>query len=138
MPTRPVVLDTHVWVWWMAKAPLSTAAIEAIDAAAARGDVLVPAISVWEVAMLVQRGRLILTSPIRDWCAWALAQPGFSLAPMTPHLAIDSVGLPGVLHQDPADRLIVATARCAEATLVTRDRKLLSYAAEGHVLALAA
>lgn len=138
MPSRPVVLDTHVWVWWMMKAPLAVAAIEAVDEAAARGGVFVPAISVWEVAMLVSRGRLVLSSPLHEWCARALDQPGFALAPLSPDVAIDSVTLPGELHLDPADRMIVATARCLDATLVTRDRKLLGYAADGHLLALAA
>ena len=140
MPDRPtaLVLDTHAWIWWAIGEPLDDAARAAIGRAASRGAVLVPAISVWEVAMLVSKGRLAMAMPVGEWCRQALALPGFSLAPLTPDVAIESCQLPGVIHPDPADRMIVATARVLGATLVTRDEKLLAYGAAGHVVTLAA
>ncbi|MDB5099285.1 MAG: hypothetical protein JWM80_3706 [Cyanobacteria bacterium RYN_339] len=122
-----VVLDTHAWIWLMNGQPLADAAREAIAAAAAHGAVLVPAIAVWEVGMLEAKGRLALDGPVLAWVERALAAPGVQLAPLTPRIAIDSTALPGELHGDPADRLIVATARQHDALLVTRDAKLLGY-----------
>jgi PIN domain nuclease of toxin-antitoxin system len=138
MPERSVtlVLDTHTWIWWAGGAPLNAEARAAIERAAAHGAVLISAISVWEVAMLVSKGRLVLSMPIGEWCRQALALPGFSLAPLSPDVAIESCQLPGDIHQDPADRMIAATARMLGATLVTRDEKLLAYGAAGHIATL--
>lgn len=131
--TSGVVLDTHAWIWWVAGAPLSNDAKLAIEAASRSGSVLIPAISVWEVAMLESKGRLSLSVPVREWCRRGLSLPGFSLAEMTPEVAIESCQLPGAIHSDPADRLIVATARIHGVKLVTRDEKLQAYGAAGHV-----
>lgn len=109
-----------------------------IESAASRGAVLIPAISIWEVAMLVGKGRLALSMPIGEWCRQALALPGFSLAHLTPDVAIESCQLPGGLHHDPADRMIAATARVLGATVVTRDEKLLAYGTAGHIVTVAA
>lgn len=131
--TAGVVLDTHAWIWWVAGAQLSEDARAAIEAASRVGTVLVPAISVWEVAMLESKGRLSLSVPVREWCRRGLSLPGFSLAELTPEVAIESCQLPGTMHPDPADRLIVATARVHGLKLVTRDDKLQVYGAAGHV-----
>lgn len=106
-----------------------------IEAAARANEVLVSAITPWEIAMLSGKGRLALGREIGDWLDEALATPGIALAPITPGIAVDSVGLPGDFHADPADRLIVATARHANATLFTADRAILDYADAGHVKA---
>lgn len=129
-----LVLDTHVWVWLVAgDTTLSPEARRAIEQAAADGAVLVPAIAVWEVAMLEARGRLVLGQPVLQWVEQALSAPGLDLAPFSPDVAVESVQLPAPFHDDPADRMIVATARVAGATLVTRDRQILDYGARGHI-----
>lgn len=128
-----VVLDTHVWVWWAGGVAIEPHARRLIDAAAGAGQVYVPAISVWEVAMLVSKQRLTFATPVAAWCDGALALPGFVLAPLEPRIALDACALPGELHADPADRIIVATTRVLGATLVTRDEKLLAYGAAGHL-----
>lgn len=134
-----LVLDTHVWVWLvMGNAALSSEARAAIEQAAADGALLVPAIAVWEVAMLELRGRLVLSKPIAQWIDEALAAPGLNLAPFSPDVAVESMRLPTPFHNDPADRMIVATARVADATLVTRDRKILDYGDSGHLAVLQA
>ncbi len=86
--------------------------------------------------MLTQKGRLALGRETGAWLKEALSLPGISLAPITPDIAVDSVGLPGDFHADPADRLIIATARQANATLLTADRAILDYAAAGHLHAV--
>lgn len=107
-----------------------------IDAAGRADQVLVSAISPWEIAMLAEKGRLALGRETGAWLDEALSVPGITLAPITPAIAVDSVGLPGDFHADPADRLIIATTRRANATLFTADRAILDYAAAGHVLAV--
>lgn len=134
-----LVLDTHAWVWLVAgDATLSPEARDAIERDAVDGAVLVPAIAVWEVAMLDRRGRLVLGKPVLQWVEDALSAPGLDLAPFTPDVAVESARLPAPFHDDPADRMIIATARIAGATLVTRDRKILDYGARGNVAVLAA
>lgn len=96
---------------------------------------LISAITPWEIALLARKGRLPLGREAGAWLDEALSLPGISLAPITPAIAVDSVGLPGDFHADPADRLIIATARHAEATLFTVDRAILDYATAGHVMA---
>ncbi len=134
-----LILDTHVWIWLVDGVPdLGAATRQAIEKEASRGVVRVPAISIWEVAMLENKGRIVLAMPCARWVEAALAAPGLDLAPLTPEVAVESVYLPGEFHGDPADRMIVATARLADATVATRDRRILDYAALGHVKALAA
>ena len=124
-----LLLDTHYFVWLQLgitshlKAPVR----RAIDEAAAAGNLLISAITVWEVAMLLSKGRLELYSPVEDWIRTALATPGLSVAPVTPEIAIESCNLPPPFHGDPADRIIAATARKMGARLLTRDRKLIEY-----------
>lgn len=134
---RQIVLDTHAWVWLMSGVSLlSSAARDAIDDAARVGAIRITAISAWEVAMLERRNRLTLSRPVLEWIHSALAAPGVSLAPLTPEIAVDSCNLPGEPPRDPADRLIIATARARGAHIVTRDAAIIAYAQEGHVRAL--
>ena len=123
-----IVLDTHVWVWWVSGLePLSTRAASLIDQAVRDRAILVSCISVWEVAMLVKRGRLALTMDVEDWVARSEALPFLRFVPVENRVALAAVGLPEPLHGDPADRIIVATARTLGATLVTRDERLWNY-----------
>lgn len=134
-----VLLDTHALVWLVAgDARLSAEARESIEAAAAQRSVHVSAITPWEIAMLVAKGRLVLDRDVMEWVQATLALPGLRMAPLEPAVAVASTRLPGELHGDPADRLIVATARHLGATLVTADAALLAYARLGHVQALPA
>ena len=134
-----VVLDTHALVWLVdGDRRLPAAARKRITAAAQNSQVWVSAITPWEVAMLVAKGRLNLNRDAMDWVDAALALPGLRLAPIEPTIAVASTRLPGELHGDPADRLIVATARHLGATLVTADAQLLAYGSLGYVAVLAA
>jgi len=134
-----LLLDTHVWLWLVAGRPdLSTEARHTINEAAAAGALRIAAISLWEIALLASRGRIVLGKSIGLWLEEALTDPGPAIDPLTPQIAIESCALPDVFHRDPTDRLIVATARVANATLMTRDRRILDYAARGHLTAIAA
>lgn len=131
-----IVLDTHVLVWALADSPrLGVRTKARIDDERRRDRVGVSAITPWEIALLVAKGRLQLAMDVRAWIDRALSTPGVDLCPLEPTIALDSVELPGDLHSDPADRFLIATARHWSAALVTADEKILHYAAAGHVLA---
>lgn len=134
----PTVLDTHVWIWMVEgdRTMLSPSAVDAIEEAGKQGAVRVSAISVWEVAMLEQRGRISLSRPIDDWVDAALAAPGVQLLPLSPEIAIESTRLPGAPHGDPADRILVASARIVGGRLATCDREILAYARGGQLAVL--
>ncbi len=132
-----LLLDTHAVLWLDSGAPMSDASRAAIEAAARRGEVLVSPVSAWEIGLLAAKGRIALDLEPRRWFARFLGLPGVRLVPLTPDAAILSSFLPGGLHNDPADRLLVATAVVLAATLVTRDARILAYADTGHVAALA-
>ena len=126
-PAAPLLLDTHAWVWWVnGGAELSESVRRQIDAARADERLWVSAISAWEVALLAQRGRLVLRVPVREWIARCEALRGLRFLPVDNAVAIRSVELTG-LHADPADRLIVASAEQLVATLVTRDERLRAW-----------
>ena len=122
-----IVLDTHVWVWWVhASDQLTSPQAQIIEAN--ESDVIgVSAISVWEIAKLVQFDRLELPCRLREWFDAALNYPGIRLLGLTPEIAIESTQLPGEFHRDPADQIIVATARLNNCPLVTSDDKILRY-----------
>jgi PIN domain nuclease of toxin-antitoxin system len=122
-----IVLDTHVWVWWVHEVErLSASQRDAITAN--EPDVVgVSAISCWEVAKLVERGRLELPTSLENWFDQALSYPGVQLLALTPEIAIEFTRLPGEFHRDPADQIIASTARAYGCPLVTSDAKLLNY-----------
>jgi len=122
-----IVLDTHIWVWWVHSVErLTEAQTEAI--AANEDDVIgVSVISCWEIAKLVEYKRLELPCPLKEWFEQALGYPGIRLLELTPEIVIESTQLPGEFHHDPADQIIVATARIYGCPLVTSDDKILKY-----------
>lgn len=130
-----ILLDTHAWIWLRAgeSASLRKSSLDAIAEAARRSALNVSVISVWEVAMLAAKGRVHLGLSAAQWVRRALAAPGLVLADLTPEIAVESSFLPGEFHSDPADRMIVATARAIGATLYTKDRAILAYGRSGHV-----
>ena len=130
-----LLLDTHVWIWMMegAKNELSSTTVALIEDAGGRSELLVSAISVWEVAMLEAKRRITLSTSVHEWVSAALTARGLRLAELTPEIALESSRLPGDSHGDPADRIIVATTRVLGATLVTCDEQILTYGASGHV-----
>lgn len=132
-----VLLDTHAWIWLLnGSGRLGPKARKAIQRSLNEGAVLVSAISPWEVAMLVSKGRLVLDRDIDEWVKKALSLPGFRLEHISPEIAVASTRLPGTIHADPADRMIAATARNIGAVLITADRLLLDYGVAGYLKTL--
>ncbi len=135
---HPLLLDTHVWIWLMNGAePLKSSRMRPQLEETARGaGLLVSAISVWELGMLEAKGRLSFSLDGEEWVRQALAVPGVTLAPIAPKIALASSRLPAAFHGDPADRIIVATARLVGAGLVTKDKKIITYGKKGHLSVL--
>jgi PIN domain nuclease of toxin-antitoxin system len=122
-----IVLDTHIWVWWVHGDPqLSATHFTYLQAQETQG-LGVSIISCWEVAKLVETTRLILPLPVETWLSHALGYPGVRLLNLTPRIVVESTQLPGVFHRDPADQMTVATARVYNCPLITVDRKILQY-----------
>ncbi len=135
---KGLLLDTHVWIWLMeGSTELKLRQQKIINEAAQQSTVNIAAISVWETAMLATKGRIKVEKSLLAWVQEALALPGIELKPLTPEIAVESSQLPGNFHGDAADRLIVATARLHQLTLLTRDQKILNYAKKGHISVIA-
>jgi PIN domain nuclease of toxin-antitoxin system len=136
--TDPVLLDTCACIWLMSGESMSAASLSAIRAARrARAGVYVSPITAWEIGTLYSKGRIALTLLPEVWFETLLALPGVRLADLTPRDLIASTALPGAPPNDPADRIIAATARLNGYLVITRDGKLLSYASLGHIRARA-
>lgn len=132
-----ILLDTHVLVWGVEENNhLGPYALAAIDRELNVASVKISAITPWEIAMLVERGRLLLRRELSDWMSAVQALEGLEIVALTPDIAVESVRLPGSFHADPADRIIVATARILDAILITADRAILAYSKAGHARAI--
>jgi PIN domain nuclease of toxin-antitoxin system len=123
-----IVLDTHTLLWWVGGLALGKQALAAIERESrGNGEIVVSSMSVWEIALLVSRGKLKLSMDIHDWTRHVSRIPRVRFMPVDNGIAIQSIDLPGQFHNDPADRVIVATARTLAAPLVTKDRLIRKY-----------
>ncbi len=123
-----ILLDTHTWLWVMiGDSILKPSFRKAFDNSLKIHSVLISPISIWEIGMLVEKKRIEIDMDTQEWVDQALDIPGIRLSAMTPRIAIQSTRLPGVLHADPADRILIATAHEENAVLVTCDEKILKY-----------
>jgi PIN domain nuclease of toxin-antitoxin system len=132
-----LLLDTHAVLWLDSGERMNSHALEAIDAAAQEGGVLVSPVSAWEIGLLIAKARISLDIAALAWFERFLALPGVRLTPLTVAAAITSSALPEPFHGDPADRLLVASAREIACPIVTRDRRILEYAETGAAQAIA-
>lgn len=130
-----LLLDTHVWIWLMNGAdPLKSSKIlPQIEEGVKNSLLRVSAISVWEVAMLEAKGRIHFSLNCLDWVEAAVSAPGISLVPLTPEIAVESTRLPGKFQGDPADRILVATARKLNAILITQDKEIVKYGQQNYL-----
>jgi PIN domain nuclease of toxin-antitoxin system len=123
------LLDTHTWVWWVTEdRRLSKRAQSAIARSQRAGDVWVSLISIWELAKKIEKNQMVLDRPVDQWLDAATTMTGLHLADLTRPILVESCQLPQPFHGDPADQIIVATARHENAVLVTRDGRMRGYA----------
>ena len=133
-----VLLDTCALIWLVNGQPMARTAVDRIVAAGQAGILFVSPVSAWEIGMLSRPRAARPNPPVflpdpKTWFARVLARPGIRLTPLTPEIAVDASFLPEPLHGDPADRLLIASARHLGAAIVTRDARIGDYAATGHV-----
>ncbi len=132
-----LLLDTHVLIWLAeGSESLPESSVQLLDQLRDERGLAVSAINFWEVAMLQRKNRVSLSLPVRQWRDIVLDASGITEAPLTGAVTIESVELPGNLHSDPADRMLIATARLNGWALATRDERILRYGKAGHVSAI--
>ena len=123
-----IVLDTHAWIWFVNNPrQLSAPARKAVREAMSRKAIYISSISAWEVALLAASGRIQLTISVQDWIGRSEVLPFFTFVPVDNSIFLRSVFLPGPLHSDPADRIIIATAIMKGMPIVTKDEKIQKY-----------
>ncbi|MDH5533802.1 MAG: type II toxin-antitoxin system VapC family toxin [Candidatus Pacebacteria bacterium] len=123
-----IVLDTHALIWWVNdNGELSAKAHKVIKQAQDKNAIYISAISLWEIAMLVKKGRLKLSMDVETWINKVLSLPMLNCIDINPEIAIRSVNLPDFIHPDPADRMIIATSLNKGMKLVSKDEKILKY-----------
>ena len=123
-----ILLDTHTWIWWLSSPEkLSEKARDVIEDARGKREIRISSMSVWEMAMLVAKGRLELAMDLNEWVVRCERLPFLTFVPVSNVIALKAVLLPVSVHPDPADRLIIATAQTLGATLVTKDRKIRNF-----------
>ena len=132
-----VLLDTNALIYVAKDLPISRQARSALSRATRRGELFVSPISAWEIGLLDAKQRSRFLPDPKTWFFDLIAREDISIAPLLPEIMFDSWSLPGTLHGDPADRMLIATARHLNASLMTRDDRILAYAAAGHVKAIA-
>lgn len=122
-----ILLDTHAW-WWCLTEPenLSGNAVAMIRGAKT-DERFIASISIWEFAMMVAKKKIELKISTAKWLSRAIDASGITVIDLSPDIAIDSCNLPGIFHKDPADRIVVASARIHNLTLLTKDKKILDY-----------
>ena len=130
---RSLLLDTHAAIWLLRGEVEPAASAKLDDAARAGVPTFLSPITAWELGLLVSLNRISLGATPEGWFARALELPGMRLSDLSPQILIAASFLPGKPPRDPADRILLATARELGATLVTRDRVLLGYGEDGHV-----
>jgi len=122
------LLDTHVWIWWHSEPEnVSVRVRRLLEDTGNYDELLLSAISPWEFAKLIEKGRIDLYTDPEEWMSRALQMPKLRLVPLTPRIAYCSTRLPGEFRGDPGDQIIIATARDEAATIITRDERIRKY-----------
>jgi len=131
-----ILLDTHVWLWYSSETKTFSQAFQnAIEFNRDRHSMLISPLSIWEIGMLSEKGRIRLGMDPLDWVIQSLEATRFRVLPISPKIAIESARLPGHSHGDPVDRILIATAHEENAVLVTCDEKILSYSLDKYLSA---
>jgi PIN domain nuclease of toxin-antitoxin system len=129
-----IMIDTHILHWFVSESSaLNVRFQKKIEEISENGRIFISAISIWEIALLVRKRRMALSSPMEKWVNLAMSFQNFKMIDLDSQIAIESNNLPGFFHEDPADRIIVATARTLDIPLITADQKILDYAKQGFV-----
>ncbi len=121
------LLDTHAWLWFLDSPEMIPPRTLALLKDMRNAPLAVSAITPWEVSKKHSLGKLSLSQPLAEWMRTATSEVGINVLPLSPEIAVEANQLPGTFHNDPADQIIVATARVHRLQLVTKDRLLRNY-----------
>ena len=130
---QSLILDTHILVWYAEGIKLSKQQADLIDKTRIEKKLFISAITVWEISMLSSKGRLVLASPIKEWVNSLLTVSGIKLVDLSSDILIESSLLPNYEYKDPADRMIISSARITNSHLMTFDQKIINYANLGYL-----
>ena len=122
-----ILLDTHTWIWSHSATKLLSDNVKILIRQTQTDQRAIASISIWEFAMMVTKGRINVKIDPKRWLNNAIGKSGLQVIDLTPEIAMESCNLPGDFHKDPADQIIVATARTHNLTLLTKDRKIIEY-----------
>lgn len=128
-----LTLDTHILIWYTEGIKLTTAQVNLIDQARSQSLLYISAISLWEIAMLAQKDKIAFAISLDEWIENVLSTPGLNLIDLNVPILVESCNLPNFEHKDPADRLIISSARSINSRLMTFDQKITDYAANGYL-----
>ncbi len=122
------LLDTHTWIWWNSNpSNLSNKVKELIEDLKNYEELLLSVISIWEFSKLLEKGRLKISVNGYTWIEQALILPKLKVCELTPQTAFNSTTLPQPIHDDPADQILIATARIENAVIITKDQLIQNY-----------
>ncbi len=122
-----ILLDTHTWIWSHSATKLLSGNVKKLIKKTQTDQRAIASISIWEFAMMTSRGRIQLSISPDEWINYAVNKTGLRVLELSGETAVESCNLPGNFHNDPADRIIVATARIHKATLISKDQKIIDY-----------
>lgn len=122
-----LLLDTHAWIWSYSATKLLSDKVKKLIKKTHTDQRCIASISIWEFAMMVTKGRINVKIDPKRWLDNAINNTGLKVIELSPEITMESCSLPGQFHKDPADRIIVATARVHNLTLLTKDRKIFDY-----------
>ena len=128
-----LILDTHVLMWYSQGIELTSQQVNLIDQAITNSSLYISAISIWEITMLANKGKIVINIPIKDWINKLLLISKIKIIDLSPDTLIESVLLPNYEYRDPADRLIIASVRLTNSVLMTFDQKIINYANLGYL-----
>jgi len=128
-----LILDTHILIWYIEGINLSEPQVELIDKMREKSSVYISAISIWEIALLVSKERIALSIDIDEWIQRVASITGLNLMDLSIPILTQSCTLLNYEHKDPADRMIIASARSINAHLITHDQKIIDYADKGYL-----
>lgn len=129
---QPILLDTHAWIWLMENDPRLRKVKARLEENVLFSTLFVSTISIWEIAMIESKKRVRFPISCLDWLRKGVHAPGITIQQITPEIAVESVNLSG-LHADPADRILVATAKILNAQFLTHDKQIQAYSKKGHL-----
>lgn len=128
-----LTLDTHILLWYLEGIELNERQVASIESARKKNKLYISAISIWEISLLANRGRIAFAIDMKEWVSQVMNIPGLNMIELSPDVLIESTILPTYMHKDPADRMIIASARSMNSYLMTKDEKIIEYGNNGYV-----